>query len=91
MLTVCISAAQGAAMIPVMLQQGYKALAVTFDVWGVANMVNDGMNEARGIIEKIVDEQKENGAAKEANGAKGENGSANGSTAEVVVGKGSSS
>jgi 4-hydroxy-2-oxoheptanedioate aldolase len=60
-------------MIPIMLQQGYKALAVTFDVWGVANMVTDGMNEARAITEKIAADaaaaQAENGTAKEANGS----------------------
>lgn len=66
-------AAQGAAMIPIMLQQGYKGLAVTFDVWGVANMVKDGMEEARAVILKNVDET----AAKE-------NGHGNG-TAEVVT------
>ncbi|KAK3296513.1 Pyruvate/Phosphoenolpyruvate kinase-like domain-containing protein [Chaetomium fimeti] len=57
-------AAQGPAMIPILLQQGYKALAVAFDVWGVANMVKDGMNEARAVIEKDVDAQ----AAKAAEG-----------------------
>jgi 4-hydroxy-2-oxoheptanedioate aldolase len=56
-------------MIPILLEQGYKALAVTFDVWGVANMVKDGMTEARAVIEKQVDAAKEqNGAAKEGNG-----------------------
>lgn len=70
-------AAQGPAMIPMMLQQGYKALATTFDVWGVANMVKDGMVEARAVIEKAVaDAAKENGHAEKANGSKEANGSA---------------
>lgn len=54
-------------MIPIMLQQGYKGLAVTFDVWGVANMVKDGMEEARAVIVKNVDET----AAAKANGSNG--------------------
>jgi 4-hydroxy-2-oxoheptanedioate aldolase len=57
-------------MIPIMLQQGYKALAVTFDVWGVANMVKNGMDEARAVVEKIAADgaaPAENGTAKEAN------------------------
>ncbi len=75
-------------MIPMMLQQGYKALAVTFDVWGVANMVNDGMNEARAIIEQSIDSAaKENSHVEQAvNGSKVANGSANGAL-EVVTGR----
>lgn len=72
-------------MIPMMLQQGYKALAVTFDVWGVANMVNDGMNEARAIIEQSIDAAKENSHVEQAvNGSKVANGSADGAV-EVVT------
>jgi 4-hydroxy-2-oxoheptanedioate aldolase len=67
-------------MIPMMLQQGYKALATTFDVWGVANMVKDGMTEARAVIEKAVAETAQENGAAEANGAKEANG-----TAEVPV------
>jgi 4-hydroxy-2-oxoheptanedioate aldolase len=63
----------GAAMIPMMLQQGYKALAVTFDVWGIANMVKDGMDQARAAAEQMAADaaaaQAENGTAKEANGS----------------------
>ncbi|KAK4098532.1 Phosphoenolpyruvate/pyruvate domain-containing protein [Parathielavia hyrcaniae] len=76
--------AQTPAMIPMMLQQGYKAVAVAMDVWAVANMVKDGVNDARAMIEKIVDEENEKGADATANG------SANGA-AEVVVGKAPSS
>jgi 4-hydroxy-2-oxoheptanedioate aldolase len=54
-------------MIPIMLQQGYTALAVAFDVWGMANMVKDGMEEARTVIVKNVDEA----AAAKANGSNG--------------------
>lgn len=66
-------------MIPMMLQQGYMALAITFDVWGLANMVNNGVKEARAVVLKDAEEAaaKENGTA---------DGSADGA-AEVVVGK----
>lgn len=72
-------------MIPMMLQQGYKALAVTFDVWGVANMVNDGMNEARAIIEQSIDATKESSDVKQAvDDSKVANGSVD-NTGEVVT------
>ncbi|KAL2256824.1 hypothetical protein VTK26DRAFT_1066 [Humicola hyalothermophila] len=79
-------AAQSPAMIPMMLEQGYAVLCVTFDVWGVANMVKNGMEEARAIIEKNVDEAATGaaaaGAAAAGAAAAGENGAtkaANGS------------
>ena len=78
-------------MIPMMLQQGYKALAVTFDVWGVANMVKDGMDEARAVILQDANAAKENGTAKEAdNSSEGANNLAHGAV-EVVVGRAPSS
>jgi 4-hydroxy-2-oxoheptanedioate aldolase len=73
-------------MIPMMLQQGYKCLAVTFDVWGMANMVKNGMDEARAVIEKDVAAATKNGTAKEANGSKASNDGANGAV-EVVNGR----
>lgn len=63
-------------MTPIMLQQGYKALAVMFDIWGMANMVKDGIVEARAVIEKEVDAAKQDGTA---------NGHPKNGTAEVVV------
>lgn len=41
-------------MIPFMIQSGYRALAVTFDVWGLANLVKDGMNKARAFAEEVA-------------------------------------
>lgn len=79
-------AAQSPAMIPMMLQQGYKALAVTFDVWGVANMVNDGMKEARAIIEQDVAANEKSNGEQAVNGSKVANGGADGAV-EVVTGR----
>lgn len=68
-------------MIPILLQQGYKALAVTFDVWGVANMVKDGMGEARKVINKIADDAAAAAAAPAEEGEKKEVVDLNGSKA----------
>lgn len=38
-------------MIPMMIQQGYVAIAVVFDVWGMAGLVNEGVKKARAIVE----------------------------------------
>ncbi len=38
-------------MIPMMIEQGYRAIAVTFDVWGFANMVNDGVKNAKAVAQ----------------------------------------
>lgn len=36
-----------ADMIPMMIAQGYAAIAVAFDMWGLSNLVANGMKEAR--------------------------------------------
>jgi 4-hydroxy-2-oxoheptanedioate aldolase len=46
-------------MVPMMIQNGYRALAVTFDVWGIANMVKDGMTKARALAQSLNDPPKE--------------------------------
>lgn len=45
-------AAQSPQMIPMMIQQGYMAIAVAFDMWGLAGLVNDAMKGARAIVEQ---------------------------------------
>jgi len=34
-------------MIPMMIQQGYRAIAVTFDLWGLANLVHGSLAQGR--------------------------------------------
>jgi len=34
-------------MIPMLLEQGYRIIAVAFDVWGLAGMVADKIKEGR--------------------------------------------
>lgn len=53
-------------MIPMMIKMGYRALAVAFDVWGLANLVNDGMKQARTFL---VDDEPESAPAE--NGVNG--------------------
>jgi hypothetical protein len=56
-------------MIPMMIQQGYGAIAVVFDYWGLANMVHSGLKEAKGILDNAAaaESKTENGDA--ANGS----------------------
>lgn len=39
-------------MIPMMIQQGYRAIAVAFDVWGFANLVHGSLEKARGFAQQ---------------------------------------
>jgi 4-hydroxy-2-oxoheptanedioate aldolase len=57
-------------MIPMMIKGGYAALAVAFDVWGLANLVHDGLVTAKGYLPT---KEQEDSVAVE-NGAKGTNG-----------------
>lgn len=41
-------------MIPMMIQQGYSAIAVVFDVWGIANLLNDGIKQAKEFAQQAV-------------------------------------
>jgi len=40
-------AAMALEMIPMMIQQGYRAIAVAFDVWGFANLVHGNLKQAK--------------------------------------------
>lgn len=68
-------------MIPMMIDQGFAAIAVVFDVWGFANMVKNGLTQARGFANQVAETR----AAAQTNGVE-TNGKveANG-TAKVAV------
>lgn len=53
------SGAQTPDMVPMMIKSGYRALAVTFDVWGIANMVKDGMTKARALAQSVNEPEGE--------------------------------
>ncbi|KAK3938309.1 Pyruvate/Phosphoenolpyruvate kinase-like domain-containing protein [Diplogelasinospora grovesii] len=45
-------------MIPMMVKQGYAAIAVTFDVWGLANLIHGGIQQARASVQQEEAEPK---------------------------------
>lgn len=34
-------------LVPMLIQQGYRAIAVTFDVWGLAGLVANSIKQGR--------------------------------------------
>lgn len=44
-------------MIPMMIQQGYRAIAVVFDVWGLANMVHGSLKQGRALAQQAGEER----------------------------------
>lgn len=52
-------------MIPMLIQQGYVAIAVVFDVWGMAGLVNDGVKKARAFVEGGEDSENKDGEKSE--------------------------
>lgn len=41
--------------IPMMVEQGYRAISVVFDVWGLANLVDGKMKEGRELARQALD------------------------------------
>lgn len=39
-------------MIPMLVEQGYAAIGVIFDVWGFAGVINDKLKEGRAYVGK---------------------------------------
>ncbi len=70
--------AQHPSIVPMMIDQGYAAIAVAFDVWAVANLVNDSIKDAKAIAQALPAPK---GKADEAEHA------TNGTTHEMVNGK----
>jgi 4-hydroxy-2-oxoheptanedioate aldolase len=73
-------------MIPMMVKQGYAAIAVTFDVWGLANLIHGGIQQARASVQQ---EEAEPEAAAVgggvSNGADRTNDATNGTTHDLKV------
>jgi len=65
------SAAMAPEMIPMMIQQGYAAIAIAFDAWGLANLVHGGIKQARGFAIQAAEAANE---TKATNGTKVANG-----------------
>lgn len=51
-------------MVPMMIQQGFRAIAVQFDVWGFSKLIHGSLTQARDAAQKVAAETngKTNGA-----------------------------
>jgi 4-hydroxy-2-oxoheptanedioate aldolase len=71
-------------MVPMMVEQGFRCIAVVFDVWGIAQLVKGSITTAKGFVQETAlpttTKSEANGAAIEANGAATE---ANGAATEA--------
>ena len=47
-------------MIPTLIQQGFRAIAVQFDVWGLSKLIHGSLTEARAAAKQVA--AKSNGA-----------------------------
>jgi 4-hydroxy-2-oxoheptanedioate aldolase len=45
-------------MVPMMIKQGFRLIAVTFDVWGLANLVAGNMKQGREHAEAVAKEME---------------------------------
>ncbi len=43
-------------MVPMLLQQGFRAIAVQFDVWGLTRLIHGSLTQARGFAKQFVAE-----------------------------------
>ena len=51
--------------IPMMIQQGFRVLTVTMDVWGMVGMVAGALKQARELAQGVGAPPAENGGQKE--------------------------
>ena len=65
MLTLCDSGAMSVDMVPMLIQQGFRAIAVQFDVWGLSKLIHGSLAQARAAAKQVAAE-----ANGESNGAK---------------------
>lgn len=56
-------------MVPMMLEQGYGVIAVAFDVWGLAGLVQEGLQRARALVEQGGETEGATDGVSESNGA----------------------
>jgi hypothetical protein len=51
-----------------MIEQGFRAIVIFFDVWNIAGLVYGNIAEGRQYAEKVASQSLTNGANGEANG-----------------------
>ena len=61
----CDSGAMSVDMVPMLIQQGFRAIAVQFDVWGLSKLIHGSLTQARAAAKQVAAE-----ANGESNGAK---------------------
>jgi 4-hydroxy-2-oxoheptanedioate aldolase len=61
----CDSGAMSVDQVPMLIQQGFRAIAVQFDVWGLSKLVHGSLTQARAAAKQVAD-----AATGESNGAK---------------------
>lgn len=61
------SGAMSVDMVPMLIQQGFRAIAVQFDVWGLSKLIHGSLTQARAAAKQVGTEA--NGES-ETNGAK---------------------
>jgi 4-hydroxy-2-oxoheptanedioate aldolase len=45
-------------MIPMLIQQGFRAIAVQFDVWGLSKLIHGSLVQARAAAKQVAAESK---------------------------------
>jgi len=48
--------AQVPDMVPILIAQGYTAIAVIFDVWGLSGLLDDSLKKGRALVEQSIAE-----------------------------------
>lgn len=59
------SGALSVDMVPMLIQQGFRAIAVQFDVWGLSKLIHGSLTQARAAAKQVASE-----ANGESNGSK---------------------
>lgn len=52
----CNSGALSVDMVPMLIQQGFRAIAVQFDVWGLSKLVHGSLAQARTAAKQVAAE-----------------------------------
>lgn len=41
-------------MVPMLIQQGFRAIAVQFDVWGLSKLIHGSLTQARAAAKEVA-------------------------------------
>lgn len=54
----CDSGAMSVDMVPMLIQQGFRAIAVQFDVWGLSKLIHGSLEQARAAAKQFAPGEK---------------------------------